>query len=91
MVELRHQPLRAGEKAGDVVPHRGFDLFGLDVAARAGCGTGTQDAVLAVALVVAPLRLLPPCGIGAPEHRQAAGRAGHQAAEKIVVLGVVPE
>src|SRR3954467_12263837 len=80
MVELRRQPLRAGEKAGDVVPHRSFDLFGLDVSARAGCGTGTQDAILAVALVVAPLRLLPPCGIGAPEHGQAAGRAGHQAA-----------
>jgi hypothetical protein len=41
-LELRHQPLRAGEQAGDMAPHSGLDLLGLDDAAWAGCRACAQ-------------------------------------------------
>ena len=61
MVELRQQPVRVGEQAGDMVPYGGLDLLCFDAAAGAGGGAGAQDAVLAVALVVAPFRLARGC------------------------------
>jgi len=73
--ELRDQPRRIGEQARDVVPDSGLDLLGFDIAARAPLGSGSQDAVLTVALVVAPLLLARRRPVGAPEHGQAAGPA----------------
>ena len=90
-VELRHQPLRAGQQPGDVLPHGGLDLLGLDVPARASCRTGAEDAVLAMAHVVTPFRLTPSCDVSSAEHGQAAIGACHQAAKHIVMLGVVAE
>jgi len=57
VVELRQQSVRVGEQPGDVAPHDRLDLLGPDVAARAGGSPRAQDAVLAAALVVLPLRL----------------------------------
>ena len=91
VVELGQQSVGVGEQAGDMIPHGTFDLLGLDVAARAGRRAGGQDAILAVALVIAPLSLAHRRGVGAAEHGQAAARAGQQAAQEIAVLGIVPE
>src|SRR3954467_1355557 len=64
VVELRNQPVRVGEHAGDMLPDRGFDFVGFDGAARAGCRASAQDTVLAAAFVVLPCRLVAPCGAG---------------------------
>lgn len=91
VVELDQQPVGVGEQAGHMIPYDTFDLLGLDVAARAGRRAGGQNAVLAVALVVAPLSLAHRRGVGAAEHGQAAARAGQQAAQEMAVLDVVPK
>ena len=91
VLELRQQPVGIGEQAGDMVPHGRLKFFGFDVAAWAGRGAGSQDAVFAVALVVAPLRLACRRGIGAAEHGQATTCAGEQAAQEVAVFCVVPE
>jgi hypothetical protein len=90
-VELREQLLRVGQQGGDVVPHGGLEVLGLDAAARADRGAGTQDAVLATALIVLPLWLVGARGTGDAVHGQAAGLAGEQAAQQVVVPAVVAE
>jgi hypothetical protein len=69
-VELRHHSIRAGQQLCDMPPHGGLDLLGLDVSARASCGPGAHDAVLAVAHVIASLRLASPRDVRAAEHGQ---------------------
>src|SRR4051795_5797742 len=79
VLELRQQPVRVGEQAGDVLPDGALDLLGPDAAARAGGGARAQDAVLAVALVVLPRRFARRRRAGDAVHGQAAEPAGEQA------------
>jgi hypothetical protein len=91
VIELREQPLRLGEQGGDMVPHGSLDVLRLDAAARAGRGAGAQDAVLAPAFVVLPLRLAGRRRTGDAIHGQATGLAGEQAAQQVVVPAVIAE
>src|SRR3954451_24422798 len=56
VVDLRNEPVRVGEHAGDMLPYRSLDLVGIDGAAGTGCRACAQDAILAAALVVLPCR-----------------------------------
>jgi len=96
VVELREQLVGVGEQA-DEVAHTAVSISSAltlrlgQAAGRAVCGTGGQEAVLAVALVVAPLRLARRRGVCAAEHGQATACAGQEAAQETAVFCVVAE
>jgi hypothetical protein len=79
------------QKLGNVIPDCRFQFLGFDGSARTGLLPRAQDAVLAVALVVAPLGLCR-CGfVGPTEHGQTTDTATQQTAKGVVVLLVVAE
>jgi hypothetical protein len=75
----------------DVAPDGGLQLLGLDGTPRAAALAVADDAVLAVALVVAVLGLTLRRVVGDAEHGQATRPTGEQAAEQVVVARVVAE
>src|SRR5262249_29222946 len=88
-LELRKQGGGVVEQPLDVLPHGGFQFVRRDAAPRAAAVA--VHSVLAVALVVAMLGPAPAGAVGDAKHGQAAGPAGQQAAEQVVVALVVPE
>src|ERR671917_1074053 len=90
-IELAQQPRRLGEQTGDVVPDGALDRRRLDGAAGAGRCAGAENAILAVALVVLPLRQARRGRTSDAAHGEAAGLAGEQAAQQIAMLRVVAE
>jgi hypothetical protein len=90
-LELGQQLGRIAEKIRDMLPDGALEFLGLDDAARASRRAGTENAILAVAAVVPALRLGCRGLVRAPEHGQATGPTGQQAAQQVVVFGVVAE
>src|SRR5690606_19180459 len=91
ILELRGQRGRVVEQPLDVVPDGRVELLGPGPGLRARARPVPGQGVLAVADVVAVLT--PPAGptAGDAVHGEAAGPAGQQAAEQVVVAGVVAE
>src|SRR4051812_5794105 len=91
LLALRGQRGRVVEQPLDVVPDGRVELLGPGPWLGAGMGAVPGEGVLAVAHVVAVLA--PPAGPagGDAAHGQAARPAGEQAAEQVLVAGVVAE
>ena len=51
---LRQELLRISQQGTDMIPYGAFQLVTLDLCPRTGNGTGSVDAILAGAAVVAP-------------------------------------
>jgi len=75
----------------DVAPDGGLQLLCLDRAPRAAALAIADDAVLAVAPVVAVFGLVVRCMKRDTERGEATRPAGEQAAQQVVVAGVVAE
>jgi hypothetical protein len=90
-LELLQQRGGVVEQPLDVLPDRRVEFLGLRLPLRARVVPVPAGAVPAVAAVVAPPGLAIRSVAGHAEHGQATGPAGEQAAEQVVMPGVVPE
>nr|WP_228421537.1 hypothetical protein [Skermanella mucosa] len=89
--ELHGQLGRIIQERSDVLPDRPLQIIGPGHPLRARCRSGAQSAILAVAAIIATLRLRLGGTMSDAEHGKPAGLARQKIAKQVIVLGVVTE
>jgi hypothetical protein len=91
LFELGRQLIRITQQADNMLPDGIIQILAFHHPLRTRGGSGAGDAILAVALVITPFQLPPGGTHGDAVHGQTAAPTGHQAAQQIMILGIVAE
>ena len=91
LFELGRQLNGITQQADNMLSDGIIQILALDGPLGTRGGPGTGDAILAVALVITPFRLLPGGTHGDAVHGQTAAPTGQQAAQQVTVPGIVAE